>query len=392
MSQYYTTFTSGSPFVSHPGMSYNVYLLQAPISVLGKETPSSLSGHVFNLQLYHTGLGFQSTDLSRQFEFTFDYELVTGFTLNALLPEIVNGELVWHNQTEVLLGNRIDRNYWINSDYICTITDQQLQQYQSWIIRDWIPNNPIYSLFSASIPSDDNPNIPTREGLFNPFMRASTCDTFAYSSFQQFINLSVCIDYVTAPFVNVQVFVVERDNAAIVDYEANKQQLIIYYTALEDTLNTTVTDFANIASLIEQIKNAPLSDIPALLEQLGIVLVETLEQLLALYLEFEFAYYYGYNNNSLTASVVYWKFDFARPFVDYVQSNLSRSVDARDLNGNVVNDGYTSANQFCICNCNTVNTNPVTNFHGIEILVFILILFVVFILLYAYSRRNREED
>lgn len=346
----YTRFTEESQIISSPNLNFRVYYLEAPISILGKDTPKSLSENLVSLQFFHVGLGFQSTDPSAPLEFTLDYELVTGFTLDALLPEIVgegdNKELVWKNQTEVLIGSFIDRNYWLNSEYVCEIPNSVLVGLQRWTLNTWNPDNPNYSLFSAVVPSEDDPSKPSRETLFNPFMRSSTCNDYCYAAFDYLIDNQVCIEYVTPPKNNVNAFVLPRDKGEIVDYDTFKFLIIEFYEQLEEEINNIEGLLEQIEQVIQEIENAPPEDIPALLVELIELVVQVIIQLALAYANFQFVYYYGYADDT-SGEIVYWRFEQPSTFINYIEGNLYRSYAATTINNVKVIDGYTKPGQNC---------------------------------------------
>src|SRR6266496_3520022 len=146
----YTTFNSSSQILRYSSnLKFRLYYLEAPLSFLGERIGIQFVDNLLSINGLHTGIGFQCTDQSQPFEFTFDEIVAQGFTISALLPEISNGNLIWHNQPEITLGSFIDEFYWERSTYICTVNSSQLIAVQEWILNVWIPNNPIYSLLSA---------------------------------------------------------------------------------------------------------------------------------------------------------------------------------------------------------------------------------------------------
>lgn len=397
----YTKFENRSQIVSNPNLNFRVFYLESTISIIGKDTPKSLSENLVSLDFFHAGLGFQSIDPNAPLEFTLDYELETGFTLDALLPEIVgegdDKQLVWNNQTEVLIGNYIDRNYWRTSTYICEISNETLVALQEWTLNTWIPDNPNYSLFSAVLPSQDDPSAPTRETLFNPYMRSSTCNDYCYEAFKFLISRDVCINYVTPPFNNVNAFVLPRDKAEIVNYDEFRFLIIEFYEQLEDEINQIGNLLQQIQEVIEEIETAPPEEIPALLLELVELVAQVIIQLILVYANFQFVYYYGYTddpNNS--GELVYWRFEEPSIFINYVEGDLYRSYSARTINNVKVIDGYTKPGQTCRevvppPNINTTNFQANTDtWFWISGLI-LLLAFIIIIGFLLFNRRKRSS-
>jgi len=166
----YAAFKSSNQILSFPtDLKFRVYYLEAPLSFLGERIGIKFVDNLLSINGFHTGIGFQSLDKSRPFEFTFDEVIAKGFVISALLPTIGDGTLKWNNEPEITLGSFIDKFYWERSTYICTITSSQIVEIQNWILNVWIPNNPIYSLISAINSKSDS-------DVFNPIFRSSICD------------------------------------------------------------------------------------------------------------------------------------------------------------------------------------------------------------------------
>ncbi len=389
----YTRFLNESQIISFPGLTYRLSYLEAPISVLGKNTPKSVTDEkLVSPDFYHAGIGIQSTDPSNPVEFTLDYELVTGFTIDSFLPEIDDGELIWNNQTEVLIGNYIDRNYWIRSDYICDINNDILVGLQQWTLNTWIPQNPNYSLFSAVLPSSDDPSEPDRETLFNPIMRSSTCNDYCYELFNYLISVQVCIQYDTPPMNNVNAFIVERSQAKVVSYEDKKTEIVNFYTLFEIELRASDDILDRIEEIIEELPDADPDEIPILLAELIVLSVALIVGLESIYESFETVYYYGYDENG----PAYWEFDNPQVFINYVEGNLYRSFSAVTPSGIRVNDGYTRSNQTCNIQNSTASErsslvySPQSTTAEISYLLiglFVLLIFG-FILYYLYKREK----
>jgi len=386
----YTKLVDSDQIVSFPGATFRMYYLEASISILGKSTPKSLNNNIVGLNFNHVGVGFQAFCPSKPYfrtEFTLDFELLTGFTFDALIPKIIDGEVVWDNEGEVLIGNFIDRNYWTRADYIGEVTNDQVVAVQQWVIDTWNVNMLMYSLFSGCDP--DAEGNPSRENLFDPYMKSSTCNDFAYDVFDFFINLKVCINYAVPPMTNVNAFVVPRAEAKEVEYEVYKSAIVEYYTSLRANLESLLDLFTQIEALIAEIKVAPIDEIPALILELGLLFVETLVKIGELYIEYEVVYYYGYWTDG---SIGYWKYEKPPLFVNYIESNLYRSYPALTTEGKNVIDSYTAESQDCVpiagC-CEPVKCcHKGTNWGLWIALILILLVLVVFFILYLTMGRK----
>ena len=199
----YAPFTSPDQILKFSkNLNFRVFYLEAPISFLSETLlDSNLINNLGQLNIFHSGLGFQCTNEKQPFEFTFDYNIIKGFNATSLIPTIQDNNLIWDNDATVYLGNYIDRDYWNHSSYIGTVTAEQLITMQRWILNVWNPDNPIYVLFSGVESS-------SREDLFNPIMRSSTCFDFAYSLIDFVKNdLRVCIEYPTVPNLTISTFI-----------------------------------------------------------------------------------------------------------------------------------------------------------------------------------------
>ena len=358
----YASFTSNSQILRFPAnLKFRVYYLEAPLSFLGERVGINFVDNLLSINGFHTGIGFQCTDVSTPFEFTFDEIVAQGFVISSLLPQIVNNDLVWRNQPEITLGSFIDKFYWERSTYICTVTADQLILIQEWILSIWIPSNPIYSLLSAI-------NSTSEQDIFNPIFRPSICDTFCYSLIYFIqgvdggnqvdpvfnlapISLNVCIEYETVPNVSISAFVSSFPGSITpVDFESNKQDIVNFYIAFEALINEAVNLEAEIQLLIAELQTAPPAERAALIRQITNDIFTLLNVIDNIYADFAVAYYYGYGIGENNNKPQYWKIVNPQLFLTYINSNLKRSYPSISNIGERVIDNF-SLTLNCNCNC-----------------------------------------
>lgn len=406
----YTPFNSISQILRFPSdLKFRIYYLEAPLSILGEQIYlKQLQGNLLSINGYHTGIGFQSLDVSRPYQFTYDYIVASGFSFTSLLPKIVtdnqgNRDLIWNNRGEITQGNFIDKVYWERSTYVTTLSSDQVVKLQEWILNVWIPRNPIYSLLSA-IKSED-PN-----DIFNPIFRPSICDTFCYSAFYYLQNidggdqldpmngsnngLNTCIEYVTVPNCSVSGFIMGPGSDFVpVDYESNKDAIIDFYIAFEDELNSLVDLTAEIEKLLKELESAPIDQKPALIRQILQDIFTIITLALTIYEQFDEAYYYGYGVGDKIDTPQYWKLinPITRTF--YINSNILNSYKSWTDIGNTIIDNY-SRSLNCDCNCkpptkDIIENNKFNSFWFIILfIVFIIIIVVIIIAIIIYNRRD----
>ena len=137
---------------------------------------------------------------------------------------------------------------------------------------------------------------------------------------------------------------------------------------------------------MEEIKVAPIDEIPALVEQLIVLYAKVIFKLGELFLESEYMYYYGYHTDG---SVGYWFYTKPNTFINYIESDLLRSFAAINIYGQNVLDGFTSPTQVCR---DRPILNPIYssgNNGYVWIMVFILILFIILFIIYLEYEKKK---
>jgi len=392
-----------TPFVSFPStannLNFDVYYLEAPLSILSGLLPDDIDFTVFEINGFHTGVGFSSTNKDDPLEFSVDLIAKSGFTWKSLFPTVNtdsqgNRFLVFDNQTEVTLSSFLDRKYWSRSTYITTINNKLLQDIQYWILNIWNAQNPIYSLLSAT-------NNPSREALFNPIMRSCICDTFAYNMFfyisgqnlfrgngtngylplnVQYQNLNVCIKYVTIP--NISVSNIISNNIIPVNFESMENQIIDFYVAFNQAAQEILDLEQEIANTIEIIEQAPPDERAQLLRQLEQEFFTVIQLVQNVYTSFEVAFYFGYHPDGVPG---FWMME--QPILEsgYIPSNLKRSFPSKGID-NCTNSN-SSLNDFtCLCiDCDDQTVEQVdVNTNTIWIILIIFIILIVIIIIFIF--------
>lgn len=191
-----------------PEKKIKVFYLEAPLSVA-----NPVNTQISQFNLYHAGLGFECDNIRFVIEFTANYAMQ-----DAVIPKIVNEELVWTNDTSIRFGE-LSLEYWITSTYLCTITKDQFIKFRDNILKYYIPNNKYYVLCKGSKTS-------SVYDLLNPLLKSSTCDDFVIYGLNFFKNLGVKIEYVTYPkFTNLNIV----GSMKKLDYNENKDEIINFY-------------------------------------------------------------------------------------------------------------------------------------------------------------------
>jgi hypothetical protein len=390
----YTPYNSPNQIIRfNDNLKFRVYYLEAPLSFLGERLGINVLNNLISINGFHTAIGFQCTDKNTPYEFTFDVDITSGFIFDSILPKIITNpdgtkDLVWNNAQEVTLGNFIDKFYWERSTYICTTTGQDIFKIQEWILNTWIPNNPIYSLFSAvkSVSPDD---------LFNTLFRASICDTFCYSMLYYirgtdggsqldpvFNNnnpgLRVCIEYATVPNVSINTFIIPFQSMLIpVDFVSNKNAIIAFYEQFESDLSQLTVIKSNIEQLLQQFQQAPPDQKLDIAKQIAEQISDAIILLLTVYSTFPVAYYYGYSGNQIQ----YWQINNPDAVALYTNSNLTRSYPAWTVGGGTVVDDFTDPID-CNCNCQ-VNSESSTSTIWFYILIIIIVIIIIIFIIYV---------
>ena len=392
----YTKFTSFP--VIPANLKLEIYYLEAPLSILGETVGVRFTNNLVSINGFHTGIGFQCTDRNNPYEFTVDYIISEGFTLSALVPEIVASssgtQLIWHNESEVTLGQFIDRTYWQRSTYITTISSNDLPAIGNWINNVWVRNNPIYSLFlgSKNVDVTDPDNLDSNlQG--NIIMRSSICDTFCYALIG-FLNgndtikqngtqivfgvNNYCVDYATVPNISINVFV-ERFPGSIVpvDFASNSADIIAFYEEFEDAVNRVLNFDLIIDQIIQMIEDEDSEDQDSLIRLVFQEIFTTVNLVSDIYRSFGVIYYYGYHPNG---QLGYWRITQPNPVLAYSRSSLKRNFFAKDVNGQYVLDDDTVEPRECIC-LNIEHEENNFNMWFIIIIIIIIFLLLIFIII-----------
>lgn len=370
---YYSSFTRDK-IVSIPNMEFRVYYLEAPLSILS-DNPINLVG----LNGFHTGVGFQSTDCTQPYEFYFDYIIKEGLSIHGLLPFITHitgqADLTWNNESDILIGTRIDRNYWTSSDYMGTITSAQLLLYQNWLLDTWKPLNMFYSLFGIT------------SNILTPLTytaRPSICDSFCFDSFDKMKELGMCIEYPIVPKITINNFV--STDVTQVPYEQYKTSIIDFYTYVETQLIDLAGIFAAISQLIQQIERtqSPADRIPLYVRLLNDI-TYIVQVIYLAYQTLNSIYYYGYGAGG---NLVYYLIRNYTIQVDYIPNyEFLRSYSAIDTNKIKVEDEWTSSSISTCCQ-NSINGNGNTHIMLFFILlIFIIIIVVALVAFYIFKQK-----
>lgn len=315
-------FSDPSQMLSFPSsLSFRVFLLEAPLSILGQVTGGiAQSMAIAELNGFHTGVGFQSTNKSMPYEFVFDYGVSAGFTFSALLPSVTpDGNVEWNGFSEVDLATGIDRSYWTYSTYISTVSSYQVTLIQEWILQQWIPQNPSYSLFSIVGPGVSAP------------VRASRCENFCFALFDFMRVSGMCIDYITVPNISVASFVTGGPSTAVkVDFNESRSDIILFYTNFAKYLSElAIVAYGIFAAIVEASND--LKHLDAHLRRLQTEFIAVVTLLADFSSRFPYIYYYGYYENN--PSMGYYKITSPRIYINYEQSTLQRSYYAWNIYG-----------------------------------------------------------
>ena len=387
MSVTYTIFNSVNQFININSACFKFFLLTAPINVLSKQMPLVQHNSIITEQLYHYGIGFQS-NTNPNVEFTFDYDLISGNPLDAIVPSVVTppSTITWNNNASVYIGSFIDRTYWYQADYIGTIDNNTLQTIQQWILS-YSTLFPYYVTFTVS-------NSPiSRDNVFNPVYNSSTSSDFCYSLFSQMSVNSVPIDYAITPFVNIQTIsvtgtmVTTTDLTAITNFYSQIKSAFVGTSGSPPVLYDRV---AELEAIFTQINNLPAGDYSTkqtLTEQAQAILTEIYDDIFIATIAGSRIYYYSYSSG--TSDLVYYTLSSGSTgtgYVDYLQSDLQRTVFAVDTSNTQVNDAYSIAAKTVQPNCcvGVTTTQPMVNLFEEELFFGFVVLVLVFFLLFCF--------
>lgn len=369
-------FTDPSQIIRLPNsLRFKVYLLEAPLSLLSKAVKAITRGYnIIEINGFHTAVGFQSTDKSQPYEFAFDYGMSSGLSLSAILPNLSpEGTPVWNNFSSVGLFTGINRKYWVYSTYIATVSSEQLITIQEWILEQWIPSNPYYSLFSII---GDGVDIPAK---------ASRAESFCFTLFQFMVAQGICIDYITAPNVtDVSIVTSPSSPATRVPYTGNSEDILLFYSNFAQYLE----DVAELGFKIFTTVNKIFTEPDMLFENLKALQNEffyAVQLFIIFSIDFPYIYYYGYYGNG--PDMGYYKIVNPMFYVNYVQSSLKRSYPSLDVYGLPNNsDSHVSPDN----QCQIVSSSS----SGVLIWVILIVVVVIFLVLAIYTiyptRRKNE--
>jgi hypothetical protein len=406
----YTPFESSNQILSYPPETlFRIYYLEAPLSVLGERIGITFTNSLLEINGFHTAVGFQAIGQSNPLEFTYGLDLANGFAISSFVPEITypNGvpTLRWRDLNKINQGSAIDRNYWDKCVYISTQPAEIVTRLQEWILDQWIPNNPIYSILSG---------IRSRStvDIFDPIFRASFCDSFCYAMFDYLGRstksggLNRCIDYPVVPNTSVNAFIESYPGAMQpVIFENNREEIVEFYLRLEATLAELSDLEAETIQLIQDLA-AGGADESTILRLVAQELFTAISLVATVYEGFNVIYYYGYGPTGTNQenTPTYWRIEDPQIYLAYINGPLQRSYPSVNTSGQRVHDGHSDGSpQGCqgtllcppipISNQNTVTRSASSHLAywiagGI---LFTIIILVVAGSVYVQSRKNRDR-
>lgn len=339
MNKDFFLFTSQYLVRAPQGITFRVFYLEAPLSFLGKKLGlDTVAPNLVTIAGFHTAIGFQSTDATFPLEFYLDFLSNDIFTL---LPKVITtntGEetLVWDNYGLVTIGKDINRSYWEASNYICNISAENLVKYQEWVLTTFIPKNPryVFNRVTQGI---------TREALFHPILRSSTCDDFCLNSFDYMqSSLNVCINFITPTFESISAFSVasHRDIQEVnFNDTATRREIVGWYSRVIAASDKIFG--ATLEVIREQIENDIANvDNPDLIRRMIEQDQKSLHFLLwNSIMEFgPYIYLYTYNNQGQMA---YFKIKPNDYILTYIETDLKRNNRSMDIFHQPVDDPYT---------------------------------------------------
>lgn len=205
-----------------PLKNIKVFYIESPLSY----TEAFKKYSEIELNLYHTGFGFQCDDIKFYIDF-----IVNNSIQGTILPTITNSDqLIWKNDCNVTLGD-LTLDFWEESTYLCTINKDNLIKFIMDIKNNYIPNNLNYLLFRVSLSE-------SLQDLDTPYLRSSNCDDFVIYGLNFFKNLNVEIDYISYPrFTSINIISDSSSPIKKLDYVKDKNIIINFYKDLEQKLN-----------------------------------------------------------------------------------------------------------------------------------------------------------
>ncbi|CAK7994941.1 Hypothetical protein POVR1_LOCUS459 [uncultured virus] len=168
-----------------------------------------------------SGIGIKS--ISSAAQHTIEYKLINYELGQSLLPTIEGDELIWSNRSCIEITDEINETLWETSIHICTIDNNTLVEMQQWLIQNWIPKNPIYSLIGSSM------------------MPSSTCDLFS-SNVIAFLTSKGTTEKVSIIPPKYLSYQLSSASFTTVDYEIEKPEINKYFSTLSLTLSRLSTE------------------------------------------------------------------------------------------------------------------------------------------------------
>ena len=211
-----------------------------------------------------SGIGIKSMTGSARH--TIEYKLKNYELYRTLLPSFEGDELIWSNESYIEITDEINETLWETSTYICIVDNDTLVEMQQWLIRSWIPKNPVYSLFQSMM------------------MPSSTADLFS-SNVIAFLTSKDTSEKVLIIPPKYQTYQLNSSSAMTVDYEIEKADINRYFSTLSLTINSLPRE----------------------------TIVENTKRIISMINSFETIYFFGYQQPGL---VGYWKFN--RPVIELV--------------------------------------------------------------------------
>ena len=256
----------------------------AAIEVFYTETPVANPGEAFyklqpgqvNKQyvavpnVNHTGVGFRVIQRGKEnMEFVFNLR-VTDFMPYVLLPRIGENaagfqDLEWCDHVLLTYIPKLDRTYWLKSDYICTIARDDFYALIDWIQGDYSKRRSMYIITSVI-------RRVTRESIFNPVRKSYLCDDFCYDVYR-FLQRerNIAIQYTTVPNYNIAAFVVGDSPVQELDMRRpENQELVFNYYSNVSKIFKDIVDAA--AALLSKNSAAAEAALSNLKKDLSIVL------------------------------------------------------------------------------------------------------------------------
>jgi hypothetical protein len=196
-----------------------VWYLEAPL--LKDKFGNLLS----KFNLFHAGFGFiQNGKNLDHYEATIDYS-ATYSVLDAIFPTLVRNQtgavvdLIWKNQGQVNMNERIDYQYWTQQTKMFQITGRIYKEFLCWI-PNYNKEFSAYELFEVT----------------NPYSRAillssTNCEDFVWEAFKMFYDLGGTVYgsiYEPPSRDSISLF---SQTVTPVDYQSNKQDILNFYTS-----------------------------------------------------------------------------------------------------------------------------------------------------------------